>query len=180
MFQFGQFGGHSCAPDIAPGGVPVSDGHMPMGFIQVSNRLVMFPDGQSLSEYGLLGVGYVRTPLGKVNNTDDRNFWTVVFDSTTFQGPLGYFLPEFWKIRDRSLTNETRDFPDFGTVKAINASCGAVEIDVVPAFNSSDGSAFRLPKMAMPVVNGRTVMFMGQRGCEKLSFCTFLYDCIVC
>lgn len=45
---------------------------------------------------GMLGVAYVKTPFGKVNASDGRNFWTVVLDSTSFSGPLGYFLPEFW------------------------------------------------------------------------------------
>ena len=48
---------------------------------------------------GMLGVAYVKTPFGKVNASDGRNFWTVVLDSTSFSGPLGYFLPEFWAIR---------------------------------------------------------------------------------
>jgi hypothetical protein len=164
MFQFGQYSGHVCSPDHAQGGVPVAKegGGMPMGFITLSNRMVVFPDGVSLSTYGLLGVGYLRTPFGKVNSTDTRNYWTVVLDSSTFSGPLGYFLPAFWKLRDRDLANATRDFPDFGDVKASNVTCGAVEIDVAPALNIS--SAFRLPKVAMPIVNGRAVMFMGQRG----------------
>ena len=45
-------------------------------------------DGQ-----GMLGVGYLKTPLGKVNATDNRNFWTLVLESGSFQGPVGYFLP---------------------------------------------------------------------------------------
>lgn len=45
---------------------------------------------------GMLGVAYVKTPFGKVNASDARNFWTVILDSTSFSGPLGYFLPEFW------------------------------------------------------------------------------------
>jgi hypothetical protein len=163
MFQFGQFGGHSCAAGVSPGGVPVSaNGRLPMGFVQLANRMVLNPDGVALSSYGLLGVGYLRMPFGKVNATDPRNFWTVVLDSGSFSGPLGFFMAEYWKMRDRGLAGATRDFPDFSDVKAINVSCGAVEIDVVPALNLSH--IFRLPRAEMPVVNGRTVMFMGQRG----------------
>jgi hypothetical protein len=44
----------------------------------------------------------VRTPLGKTNATDARNFWTLIFDTETFSGPLGYYLPEFFAGRDRS------------------------------------------------------------------------------
>jgi hypothetical protein len=132
LFQFGQFAGHSCRSETAPGGVPIANGSMPMGFIALSNRMVMFPDGISLSKYGLLGVGYLKTPLGKVNSTDTRNAWTVVLDSTSFSGPLGYFLPEFWKLRDKKIPDATRDFPDFSDVKSINVSCGRSPLLVGP------------------------------------------------
>ena len=90
MFQFGQFGGHACSQsDLTP------EHPMPMGFVQLSNRLLMFPDGITFAEDGggMLGVGYLKTPFGMVNASDNRNFWTVVLDSTSFSGPLGYFLP---------------------------------------------------------------------------------------
>ena len=133
-----------------------------MGFAQLSNRMVMYPDGISLSRYGLLGVGYIRTPFGKAEANDTRNFWTVVLDSTSFSGPLGYFLPEFWSLRPYALANATRDFPDFGNIHKINVTGGAFEIDEVPSFNGT--TAFRLPKMAMPITDGRTTLFAGQRG----------------
>ena len=41
----------------------------------------------------------VRTPLGKTSASDDRNFWTLIFDTETFSGPLGYYLPEFFAER---------------------------------------------------------------------------------
>jgi hypothetical protein len=122
----------------------------------------MFPDGISLSRYGLLGVAYVRTPFGKKDANDTRNFWTVALDSTTFSGPVGYFLPEFWKLRPYAMVNQTKDFPDFGTVHRINVTGGAYEIDSVPTFNGT--TAFRLPKMSMPIVDGRSTLFAGQRG----------------
>jgi hypothetical protein len=152
---------------------------------------------------GMLGVAYVKTPFGKVNASDGRNFWTVVLDSTSFSGPLGYFLPEFWairapgetttpnaalfampfdakndpflprQVRDKHIGNwlkerafsyitgleeATRDFEDFGTVDEIHMSGGAFEINSIPTFNSSGlrpgSTALRLPKMAMPLVDG--------------------------
>ena len=136
MFQFGAYGGHTCS---------LADGGMAMGFVQLSNRLAMFPDGITFSRQGMLGVGYLRTPFGKKNPTDSRNFWTVVLDSETFSGPIGYFLPEFWKRRPRGLENATAAFEDFGTVPNINVSGGAFEIDSVPYLNMSDNSGLRLP-----------------------------------
>ena len=40
-----------------------------------------------------------RTPLGKVSEGDDRNFWTILVDTDNFAGPLAYFTPEFWSER---------------------------------------------------------------------------------
>ncbi len=85
-----------------------------------------------------------------------------MLDSDSFSGPLGYFMAEFWKLRPRALANATKDFPDFGTVRKINVTGGAFEIDSVPAFNAT--SAYKLPKMSMPINNGRSVLFMNQRG----------------
>jgi hypothetical protein len=73
---------------------------------------------------------------------------------------------EFWSIRAPGLENATRDFADFGTVSAIHMSGGAYEINSIPAFNStlaSGASVLRLPQMAMPIVDGRSVLFMGSR-----------------
>ena len=168
LFQFGQFPGHACSPkDETP------DHPMAMAFIQLSNKLLMLPDGITFAKHGsgMLGVAYVKTPFGKVNATDARNFWTVVLDSASFSGPLGYFLPEFWAIRAPGLEEATRDFKDFGTVDEIHMSGGAFEINSIPTFNSSGlkpgSTALRLPKMAMPLVDGRTVLFMGNRVFSK-------------
>ena len=119
----------------------------------------------------MLGVAYVKTPFGKLNDSDARNAWTVVLDSTSFSGPLGYFLPEFWAIRAPGLEKATSEFLDFGTVDQIHMSGGAFEINAIPTFNSSGlkpgSTALKLPKMAMPLVGGRSVLFMGSRVFSK-------------
>lgn len=114
----------------------------------------------------MLGVGYLRTPFGKTSDADTRNFITVVLDSDSFAGPVGYFLPEFWKRRPRGLETATADFEDFGNVPSLNVTGGAFEIKSVPYLNMSDNTGLRLPAMAMPTRNGRTVLFMNQRGYE--------------
>jgi len=42
-------------------------------------QMILQPNGASFAQDGMLGVGYVRTPLGKTASADDRNFWTLVF-----------------------------------------------------------------------------------------------------
>ena len=73
-------------------------------------------------------------------------------------------------IRAPGLEEATRDFKDFGTVDEIHMSGGAFEINSIPTFNSSGlkpgSTALRLPKMAMPLVDGAKRTFCH----ESLSF----------
>jgi hypothetical protein len=79
-----------------------------IAFVSLSNQMVMQPNGAAFSKHGMLGVGYVRTPLGKVSAEDNRNFWTLIFDTENFSGPLGYYLPEWFAGRDRSAATSDR------------------------------------------------------------------------
>ena len=63
-----------------------------MNVVQLSNRMLLPPDGVSLSEEGLLGYGWLDTPMGKTDAEDGRNFWTLVFDAENFAGPVLYIL----------------------------------------------------------------------------------------
>lgn len=69
LFNFGQAGApHSCDA---------------MGIAQLSNTMLMAPDGLTFEQgkEGMVGVSYVRTPIGKVKDADDRNFWTILVDT---------------------------------------------------------------------------------------------------
>ena len=54
-----------------------------MGIAQLSNTMLMAPDGLTFEQgkEGMVGVSYVRTPVGKVKDADDRNFWTILVDT---------------------------------------------------------------------------------------------------
>jgi hypothetical protein len=69
LFNFGQAGApHPCDA---------------MGIAQLSNTMLMAPDGLTFEQgkEGMVGVSYVRTPIGKVKDTDDRNFWSILVDT---------------------------------------------------------------------------------------------------
>lgn len=55
-----------------------------MGIAQLSNRMLMAPDGLTFEDgkEGMVGVAYVRTPVGKVDKDDDRNFWTILVSAS--------------------------------------------------------------------------------------------------
>jgi len=158
MFHTHEFEPHACSWEDS--GEPKRT----MGLAQLSNRLLLFPDGQSFEKDGMIGVSYARTPFGKLNATDDRNFWTLIFDSENYAGPVAYFVPEFWKLRPKGDEEATKNFKDFSNTPEIQMSPPAWECHAMP--NYVDGDVHKLLKMSVPQKNGRTVLWMGQRAHE--------------
>lgn len=157
----GQLEPHDCSWDDSFKHTPgVANG---MGLAQLSNRLLLQPDGVSFLKEGMFGSANVKTPFGKVNKSDSRNFWTLVFDATNFAGPVAYFLPEFWKLRGRGVENVTRDFKDFSNVPNISISNPGWEVAQLKMFVQWNGTenVTKLPRMAFPNHNGRSVLWMG-------------------
>jgi len=154
LFQFGQWEGHDCDH---------------MGLAQVSNRMLMAPDGVTFDVEGMLGVAYAHTPFGKVNETDSRNFWTIVIDSENYQGPLAYFMPEFWKLRARGDENRTANIMDFGDCPQLSQGGCAFEWNTLHNFRASNGD-FKLPAMSVPYKGGRTVLMMNNRAYNDSDF----------
>ena len=62
-----------------------------MGVVQLSNRLLLAPDGLTFAgDGGMLGTAYIKTGFGKKAASDNRNAWTLVMDTQTFSGPVMY------------------------------------------------------------------------------------------
>lgn len=146
LFQFGQYDGHDCSH---------------MGIAQLSNQMLMLPDGITFEVEGMVGVGYMHTPFGKISDNDSRNFWTVVLDAENFAGPLAYFLPEFWKLRQPGYEKETEHFGDYSTCPRI--SQGQVSFEWNTLRNFKQNGVYKLPKMSIPYKNGRSVLLMNNR-----------------
>jgi len=155
-FHTHEFTPHPCSWDESP-----DSSKRTMGLAQLSNRLLLFPDGHSFDEEGMIGISYARTPFGKINATDTRNFWTLIFDSENYAGPVAYFLPEFWKLRPKGDEEDEKDFKDFSNTPEIQMSSPAWECHAMP--NYVDGNTHKLIKMSVPRREGRTVLWMGQR-----------------
>ena len=73
------------------------------GAVRVSNKLlvpndfIMFEGGDDIN--GFLGYMLTRTPIGKRNDTDAANYWTIVLDTANFAGPAMYVSNYFWDMR---------------------------------------------------------------------------------
>lgn len=135
-----------------------------MGFAQLSNRLLIFPDGMAFEKEGMIGLSFGRTPFGKLNGTDDRNFWTLIFDSENYAGPVGYFVPEFWALRPEGEEEKAKDYGDFSNSPEISMHQPAWECHGMACH--VDGNVTKLLHMAVPQVKNRTVLWMGQRAHE--------------
>ena len=57
----------------------------------------MFEGGDDIN--GFLGYMLTRTPIGKRNDTDAANYWTIVLDTANFAGPAMYVSNYFWDMR---------------------------------------------------------------------------------
>ena len=69
----------------------------------------------TFDRFGLVGIGYVRTPFGKTHAGDDRNYWTLLLDSATFAGPVAYWLPELFAERRTGSSSAINDLGQPGT-----------------------------------------------------------------
>merc|ERR1719410_2139104 len=103
----------------------------------------------------MIGIAYVRTPFGKVNASDSRNYWTVVVETDNFAGPLAYFAPEWWsKRRDPG----TEGFVSYSEVPLIRS--GPVSWESQGMQEIVDNQITKIAKMSIPYHNGRTVLWM--------------------
>ncbi len=78
------------------------------GYVLVSNRIVLPPDGISFGQpksEGMLGVAYMSTRLAATSAAEAsapvsakgrNNAWTLVLDSANFAGPVAFTLPSHW------------------------------------------------------------------------------------
>ena len=150
-----------------------------IAFASLSNQMLLQPNGASFAKDGMLGVGYVRTPLGKTSPSDARNFWTLVFDTETFSGPLGYYLPEFFAGRDKSAA-PGGEYPDpswwtkSSTLKDMGSPGVTMNNDQIAMEwnhgityqqNSSEGKLFiKLPNISFPFSEGgELILAMGNQ-----------------
>ena len=161
LFNFGEAGKpHSCES---------------MGIAQLSNRMLMAPDGLTFAAgaqgMGMVGVAYVRTPLGKTSDADVRNFWTILVDTADFAGPLGYFIPEFWAERwdSPNPSPASAAIGDLGKPGVgLSMGGGAFEWNTLYNFKHESSGSYKVPAMALPLgPDGRTTLFQDARGYES-------------
>jgi hypothetical protein len=130
-----------------------------LGIAQLSNRLLIPPDGLPFrgKPYGqFLGYTWMALPLTDATMGDpptgDQS-WTCFLSAANFKGPIAYYIPETW-----SKIGKLFKYPFiYGRgldARPGNMGGGAMEINTVPCFDSTDAQGVvysKIPKLQFPV-----------------------------
>lgn len=136
-----------------------------LGIAQLHNRLLIPPDALTFDgtpQGEFMGYSYMALPFtDAVEGTTPtgNQSWTCFINTENFKGPIAYYLPETWSkisidypiIHGRGLDARP------GIIRG-----GAMEINTVPAFESTDkaGNIYtKIPKLKFPVnENGKAAL----------------------
>jgi hypothetical protein len=137
-----------------------------MGIAQISNRLLVPPDGLTFrpgANGQILGNAWMALPFTPAGSdagvpTGDQS-WTLFLNAANYKGPVVYWIPQTWSRLSRRYAAIYGRGLD---ARPAIMNGGAMEINTVPYFESRDagGVAYsRLPQLQFPVdAQGRTVL----------------------
>lgn len=139
-----------------------------MGIVQISNRLVVPPDGLTFkrgTNGEMFGTAWMALPLIDSHAayhrqpTGDKS-WTFFVNSQSFKGPVAFWIPDTWSAISKGYA------PAAGRTLDIRPGVmagGAMEVNTVPYFSSKDrhGTRYsRIPKLLFPVDASKTTVLM--------------------
>lgn len=139
-----------------------------MGLVQISNRLVIPPDGLTF-QHGLqgelFGTAWMALPLLESSARYHRqptgeSSWTLFLNAANFKGPLAFWIPDTWSAISNGYPAAAGRTLD--TRPAVMGG-GAMEVNTVPYFSSkaSRGVLYsRIPKLLFPVDAANTTVLM--------------------
>jgi hypothetical protein len=132
-----------------------------MGLAQLSNRLIVPPDGLTFTpgtSGELLGNAWMALPLMEAHAketdsavpTGDQS-WTLFLNAANFKGPVAFYVPQTWsRIAKGYPAAEGRGLD----VKPGIAGGGAMEVNTVPYFEATDAKGriySKIPRLQFPV-----------------------------
>ncbi|MHC4758442.1 MAG: hypothetical protein ACYTE8_07270 [Planctomycetota bacterium] len=138
-----------------------------VGIAQLSNRLIVPPDGITFdkdTEVGILGNAWMALPLTEAKDgpevpTGDLS-WTLFLNSANFNGPVAFYIPETWSRLSRGYRTITGRGLD---ARPGLMGGGAMEVNTVTYFESKDGKGVKytkVPKLNFPVDEDGTTILM--------------------
>ena len=139
-----------------------------MGIAQISNRLVVPPDGLTFKQgmHGeLFGSAWMALPLmdsGAAYHrqpTGDQS-WTLFVNAKNFKGPVAFWIPDTWSAISNGYPPAAGHTLD---VRPGRMDGGAMEVNTVPYFSSKDRHGVlysRIPRLLFPVDAAKTTVLM--------------------
>jgi len=137
-----------------------------MGIAQLSNRMLIAPDGLPFQEGmvgELFGVSCMAFPFPRENKSDESvstgdQGWMLFINSQNFKGPVAYWTPETWSRLSKS----------YPVIKGRGLDArpglmngGVMEVNQVPFMeaNSKGGHYVKIPRIRFPIdEKGETVL----------------------
>lgn len=135
---------------------PLADDEL--GIAQLSNRLIIPPDGLPFEEEpngDFLGYSYLSLPLTAPKTSPHvigNHCWTLFLNAQNFKGPLAFFVPETWtKVSLGQDFGEGRGLDS--KPSSIGYAGGTMEINSVPYFSEEiNGTTYtKIPELQFPV-----------------------------
>ncbi|GAA0880793.1 hypothetical protein GCM10009119_37630 [Algoriphagus jejuensis] len=155
-----------------------------MGIAQLSNRLVVPPDGITFEgdlEGRFLGYTHMMLPLTEAKAiptpTGDQS-WTLFLNSENFKGPVAFYIPEMWS----RLSKDYKAIEGMGldAREGTMGGGGAMEINTVPSFEMIDknGDLFiKIPQLQFPVnEQGQSILVQDVTYYSKDALFNYLLD----
>lgn len=139
-----------------------------LGLVQISNRLIVPPDGLTFRP-GLrgevFGTAWMALPLidaaaeYHAQPTGDLS-WALFVNAANFKGPLAFYIPDTWSAIANGYPPAAGRTLD---TRAAVMGGGAMEVNTVPYFSNTDanGVAYsRIPKLLFPVDSSHQTVLM--------------------
>jgi len=137
------------------------------GLVQLSNRMLLAPDGQTFpleTQSGLLGVAWIALPFPQVGvqketSRTGSNAWTLFMNSENFKGPLAYWMPQYFSgesQKDPTLAGYGLD-ANPGLISSMASEMGW--ISMVEGADARETVYARIPQLRFPVnVQGQSLL----------------------
>lgn len=136
-----------------------------MGIAQLSNRILVPPDGLTLAKDTLgelFGYAWMALPIMPAHKTavkTGNQSWTLFLNAKNFRGPVAFYLPDTWsKMSENYPPAVARGLDALPGI----ADSGAMEINTVPQLVSQElgGKSYaKIPALQFPAdLSGKTVL----------------------
>ena len=147
-----------------PGWAWSNAGDIVPGLVQLSNRIIVPPDGITFepNDGALLGTAWLALPLSKPYEREGvlvgENNWTLFLEAANFRGPVAYWAPEAWsRVTANHPPSQLRGLDHRPIDTEYRIFAAHLEFPSVTTAEN-DENWFRVPEIDFPIdEQGRTI-----------------------